>query len=312
VNFVRWTPEGRRLLTGSASGEFTLWNGTGFNFETIMQAHDSNIRAMSYSHNDDWLVSADQDGVIKYWQTNFNNVKIIQGHNDAIRDIAFSPNDTKFVTASDDSTLKIFDFAGGVEESVLTGHGWECKSADWHPTKGLLVSGSKDHLVKLWDPRTGRCLTTLHGHKNTITATVFEKTRGNCLGTSAREQSARIFDLRMMRDICILKGHEKDNITSLVFHPIHPSLVSTAGDGPIYHYLLDEPNNPPGVASTIAPYDSPDPTTTPAQTIYPAHKPIRHLVTGLAPSWSHPRIRLKRPQHGLLDACPTRRHGDQR
>ena len=37
VNIVRWTPEGRRLLTGSSSGEFTLWNGMGFNFETIMQ-----------------------------------------------------------------------------------------------------------------------------------------------------------------------------------------------------------------------------------------------------------------------------------
>ena len=37
VNVVKWTPEGRRLLTGSTSGEFTLWNGTGFNFETIMQ-----------------------------------------------------------------------------------------------------------------------------------------------------------------------------------------------------------------------------------------------------------------------------------
>lgn len=34
---MQWTPEGRRLLTGSSSGEFTLWNGMGFNFETIMQ-----------------------------------------------------------------------------------------------------------------------------------------------------------------------------------------------------------------------------------------------------------------------------------
>ncbi|KAL9601990.1 MAG: hypothetical protein Q9179_002682 [Wetmoreana sp. 5 TL-2023] len=37
INVVKWTPEGRRLLTGSYSGEFTLWNGTAFNFETIMQ-----------------------------------------------------------------------------------------------------------------------------------------------------------------------------------------------------------------------------------------------------------------------------------
>ena len=272
VNVVRWTPEGRRLLTGSSSGEFTLWNGTGFNFETIMQAHDVAIRAMSYSHNDDWLVSADHDGLIKYWQPNFNNVKVIQGHDDPIRDLAFSPNDGKFVTASDDSTLKIFDFAAGVEESTLTGHGWDAKSVDWHPTKGLLVSGSKDHLVKLWDPRTGRCLTTLHGHKNTIAKVLFEPVRGHCLATAARDQTARVFDLRMMRDICLLKGNDKD-IATLAWHPIHPSLLTTGNhEGALYHYLLDEPNNPVGTPPSLAAFDHPDPSTAPAQTIYPAHK----------------------------------------
>ena len=66
VNVVKWTPEGRRLLTGSTSGEFTLWNGVSFNFETIMQAHDSAVRAAAWSHSDDWLVSAEQAGIVKY------------------------------------------------------------------------------------------------------------------------------------------------------------------------------------------------------------------------------------------------------
>lgn len=35
--FFQWTPEGRRLITGASSGEFTLWNGLTFNFETILQ-----------------------------------------------------------------------------------------------------------------------------------------------------------------------------------------------------------------------------------------------------------------------------------
>lgn len=34
---IKWTPEGRRLVTGASSGEFTLWNGLTFNFETILQ-----------------------------------------------------------------------------------------------------------------------------------------------------------------------------------------------------------------------------------------------------------------------------------
>lgn len=272
VNVVRWTPEGRRLLTASTSGEFTLWNGTGFNFETIMQAHDCAVRAVIYSHSDEWLLSADQDGVVKYWQTNFNNVNTFPAHDDPIRDIAFAPTDSKFVTASDDASLKIFDFASGTEQSTLTGHQWDAKCVDWHPTKGLVVSGSKDHQVKLWDPRTGRCLTTLHGHKNTVAMTKFEPTNGVLLASCARDQTARVFDIRMMRDVFLLKGHEKE-ISSLVWHPIHSSLLTTAGgDGAMCHYLLDEQNPPPGTFATLSPYDSQTPSEAPAQTLYPAHK----------------------------------------
>ena len=39
-----WAPGGRRLITGNANGEFTLWNGFAFNFETILQAHDVGVR----------------------------------------------------------------------------------------------------------------------------------------------------------------------------------------------------------------------------------------------------------------------------
>lgn len=272
VNVVKWTPEGRRLLTGSTSGEFTLWNGTGFNFETIMQAHDAAVRAAVYSHNNEWLISAAQDGSIKYWQTNFNPVKEFWAHADPIRDLAFAPTDTKFVTASDDATLKIYDFASATDESTLTGHQWDAKCVDWHPSKGLIVSGSKDHQVKLWDPRSGRCLTTLHGHKNTVAMTKFEPTNGVLLASCARDPVARVFDIRMMRDVFLLKGHEKE-ISSLTWHPIHSSMLSTGGgDGSIHHYLLDEQNPPAGTASTLSPYDSADPTEATAQAIYPAHK----------------------------------------
>ncbi|KAI9691543.1 MAG: pre-mRNA cleavage and polyadenylation factor (CPF) complex subunit [Bathelium mastoideum] len=288
VNVVRWTPDGRRLLTGLMSGEFTVWNGTAFNFETLQSAHQSPVRQMKYSHSDDWLLSADQDGNVKYFQTNLNNVKEIRAHDHAVRDLAFAPTDIKFVTASDDATLKIWDFAGGVEEQTISGHNWDVKCCDWHPTKGLIVSGSKDNKVKLWDPRNGRCLTTLHGHKNQIQRTLFQPTRGELLATCARDSTARIFDLRMMRDVLLLKGHEKD-IATLAWHPMHTSLISTGGwDGALFHYLLDEPNTPEGTALSVSPYDSPDPATAAAQTIYPAHRvPFAHDFTIWSLDW-HP------------------------
>ena len=126
----QWTPEGRRLITGASSGEFTLWNGLTFNFETILQvrkktvvihhnvlpslfqdrcgvsffvfkcktgvkcnkfdlvcvqAHDTSVRAMVWSHNDMWMLTADHAGFLKYWQSNMNNVKVYQAHKDPVR-----------------------------------------------------------------------------------------------------------------------------------------------------------------------------------------------------------------------------------
>ncbi|KAF8252131.1 WD40 repeat-like protein [Wilcoxina mikolae CBS 423.85] len=296
INVVKWTPEGRRLLTGSSSGEFTLWNGMGFNFETIMQAHDCAIRTCQYSHGGDWLLSGDQEGLVKYWQPNFNNVKILQAHHEPVRDLSFSPTDAKFITASDDGTLRVWNFNEGVEERTMTGHGWDVKSVDWHPIKGLIVSGSKDHLVKLWDPRTAQCLTTLHGHKSTISKSLFQPTRGDLLATCARDQTCRIFDLRAMKDLCILRGHEKD-ISSLAWHPFHSTLISTGGsDGVINHYLINE--QPQAGANNTS-----SPVIQPTATISFAHEyaiwsmeyhPLGHILcTGsndrITRFWTRPR-----------------------
>lgn len=242
-------------------------------YQAHYDQYQAGVTSAAWSHSHDWLISGGQKGDVKYWRPNFNNVETVDdAHHDAVRDLAWGPSDTKFLSASDDTTLKIFDFTARACDTVLTGHNWDVKSCDWHPTKGLLVSGSKDHQVKFWDPRTGRCLTTLHSHKNTVTTTRFSRVNQNLLATSSRDSTARVFDLRMMRDICILRGHDKP-VSSLTWHPVHSSLISTGSeDGSLYHYLLDEPNQPPGQVPTIAPYDSNDPLNTPPQVVYPAHR----------------------------------------
>ena len=289
VTVVRWMPEGRRLLAGVHNGEFMLWNGMSFNFETVTAMGSSSLRAAEWSNRKDWLVAANDEGTVYYLQPTLNNPHQFKGHDAPIRDIAFSPSDAKFVTASDDNTLKIWDFTSSTNESTFKDHGWDVKACDWHPQKGLVVSGSKDHSVRLWDPRTTRNLTTLHGHKNAITATVFSRVQDQLLATSGRDGQTRIFDLRMMRDVAILRGHEK-GVTTLSWHPVHASLISTGGDdGSLHTYLLTEANTPPGISTaTISPYATADPRSAPAQSIYPAHRiPYAHDSSIWSLDW-HP------------------------
>ena len=101
LHALAWTPEGRRLLTGAASGAFSLWDGSSFQFETMLQvralpalrcagpprragweggggvqAHESAVKAIRFSHNANWIVSADAGGRVKYWKPNLELVKV--------------------------------------------------------------------------------------------------------------------------------------------------------------------------------------------------------------------------------------------
>jgi len=49
------------------------------------QAHDGPVRSMVWSHADNWLLSSDHGGFIKYWQSNMNNVKMYEAHKEPIR-----------------------------------------------------------------------------------------------------------------------------------------------------------------------------------------------------------------------------------
>lgn len=76
---------------------------------------------MDWSSSGNWLISADNNGIIKYFQSNMNNLQALQGHKEAIRDISFAPNDARFATGSDDGTIKIWNFEEMREEKTLSG-----------------------------------------------------------------------------------------------------------------------------------------------------------------------------------------------
>ena len=256
INCVRWTPEGRRMVTGTASGEFTLWNGQTFNFETIQQAHDSAIRQMTWNGAKSWMLSADHQGILKIWTPGLTLAKQLNCHMEAIRDVSFAPSDAKFATCSDDGSIRVWDFAECVEERCLTGHGWDVRNVQWHPYYNLLASGSKDNLLKLWDAKSGANIATIHGHRNVINDVRWNR-NGHWLLSAGKDQVIRMHDLRMLsastsmagssgitgdatKEVACFRGHRKE-VVSLAWHPVHESLLASgSADGAILFWLADD------------------------------------------------------------------------
>ncbi|EFJ39924.1 hypothetical protein VOLCADRAFT_121772, partial [Volvox carteri f. nagariensis] len=195
---------------------------------------------MVFSHSGLFLLSCDDMGRVKFSKPTLEVLQVYHVHKESCRSVSFSPSDFKFTTGSDDSTVRVFDTFRGQEVS-MTGHGGDVRWVDWHPTKGVIASCSKDACVKLWDPRAGTCLSTLHGHKNGVFQVKWNR-NGHWLLSCSRDQLVKLYDVRMLREVATFAGHGRD-VTCVSWHPHHEELfVTGAIDGSLMMWLASRPD----------------------------------------------------------------------
>jgi WD40 repeat protein/serine/threonine protein kinase len=96
-------------------------------------------------------------------------------------------------------------------------------------TGKLLVSGSEDNTVKIWDSETTQCVRLFEGHQNTITCVLLTDDERYAV-SAAQDRTIRIWDIP--RDGCagVLEGH-RDSVQSIAFCAERQRLLSAGLDG---------------------------------------------------------------------------------
>mmetsp|Transcript_15698 Transcript_15698/g.37878 ORF Transcript_15698/g.37878 Transcript_15698/m.37878 type:complete len:485 (+) Transcript_15698:72-1526(+) len=227
IHSVHWMPSQRKVVTGSSNGELTVWNGLTFNYENILQGHTSKVTALLFTPDESVLISGDGDGAIRLWEPTFAFIREIEAHKETVRDISCSPNGTKFVSCADDSSARVWDYSTLREERQFIG--WDVKCCHWHPSKGLVATGSKDNQVKLWDPRAKEPICTIWAHKNIVTKVKWSPDGQNLI-SGARDHLVKCMDLRAMKERRVFKAH-KHAITALTWNPEFPECFVSASHG---------------------------------------------------------------------------------
>lgn len=227
VNAMAWQPDGKRLVAGHQAGIVTLWNGTGFQYEILMERHDCAIFELIWSNHGDYMLTVDERNILKVWQANYDVIEQWTIHEKKVRQLSFSPCDRKFVSCSDDTKIKIWDLATHKEEREIGDQGCDVRTVDWHPSRSLIASGGKDPYVTLIDPRDAKTLSKPTVHKGLI-AKVQWNQNGNWLLSCGKDTTVRLVDIRMMRELMTFQGHEKD-VHTVAWHPTQEDLFVSGG-----------------------------------------------------------------------------------
>ncbi|VTJ75113.1 Hypothetical predicted protein [Marmota monax] len=109
--------------------------------------------------------------------------------NDGLFDVTWSENNEHvLVTCSGDGSLQLWDTAKATGPlQVYKEHTQEVYSVDWSQTRGeqLVVSGSWDQTVKVWDPTVEKSLCTFRGHESVIYSTIWSPHIPGCFASAS-------------------------------------------------------------------------------------------------------------------------------
>lgn len=172
IRDLAFSPDNKLLASASQDAAIKVWSvATGQEVKTL-GAHSGGVGAIAFSPDGKKLASGSQDRMIFIWDLDAGDSDgAYMGHQEWVNAVAFSPDGRKLASGSADGEVRIWEVAArgpdGMPQVVqrpmktLTGHKGSINSLTFNADGKLLVSGSSDASIKLWDVMTGKELASL-------------------------------------------------------------------------------------------------------------------------------------------------------
>ena len=210
MSCIAYSPDGQIIVTGGYDGKVKLWNiTTGFCFVTFHE-HSSAVRAVDFSGNKKFLVSASLDGTVRAFDIiRYRNFRTFT-----------SPEPVQFVSVAVDQSGELVAAGGedifeiylwsmklGKLLEILSGHTGPVTSIAFAPiaASSTLVSGSWDKTIKIWE-----CLEKSGAHEtiellSDVVCVAF-KPNGEEVAVSSLNGCITVFNVKTSQEVASIEG----------------------------------------------------------------------------------------------------------
>ncbi|WP_300443528.1 TIR domain-containing protein [Zoogloea sp.] len=172
---LAFSPDGKRLATGSFDGSLRLVDGrSGAALGPPINTHSGAVSAIAWSPDGKQIATGSWDTTLRIWDAASGAAvgEPLSGHDAWIAALAFSPDGRSVVSASADTRLRHWNVATGqlIGRPMLGHDNWVLAVA-FSPDGSLIVSGGADDTVRRWNAATGEPIgDAMEGHANWVTS----------------------------------------------------------------------------------------------------------------------------------------------
>uniref|UniRef100_A0AAR5Q3T6 WD repeat-containing protein 55 homolog n=1 Tax=Dendroctonus ponderosae TaxID=77166 RepID=A0AAR5Q3T6_DENPD len=171
--------------------------------DSIIRVHEHEKFIHGMEHHTDWvndivlccggrhLISASSDTTVKVWNAYKGFcMSTLRTHKDYVKALAYAKDRELVASAGFDKSIYLWDINtltaltasnNTVTTSSLMGSKESIYSLAMNPPGSLVVSGSTEKALRLWDPRSCVKLCKLKGHTETVKALVVSRDGTQCI-----------------------------------------------------------------------------------------------------------------------------------
>ncbi len=159
ITSVAISPNGRRLLAGSAGGEVYLWRNdpTSRSHECThtFRGHTIGISCASFSPDQETILTASWDGTTRLWKAWIgrepHTFRIFRSPSNVPVEItAFSHTGNQVLTGMVDGSIGLWSIARSNSERIWKGHNASVVSVAFSPDNSFLLSSAQDEKTYIW------------------------------------------------------------------------------------------------------------------------------------------------------------------
>ena len=240
VTTVLFSPDGKQLITGSGDKTVRIWDVSQGKQTRVIQGHTP-IAAVAISPDGNRLAFGGRRYTHKKDDETTVRVTDLTGKQELVlpffraESIAFSPNGTSLVVAGG-SDIKLWDLTTGEQQLAIGANpiGVDvgiAVSKDVHyvvfsPNGKMLITGSGDHTIRLWDTADGKELLRFIEPAESVLGVAISPD-GKLVASASTDVS--VWDLEARKRVAVLKGHDRYS-WRVTFSPDGKLLASASTD----------------------------------------------------------------------------------